>query len=320
MEMKACAKEGKAAIHTTRVATLDITVLMGGPSTEREVSLVSGTAIASALERLGHKVTRADISPADLSALDRQGADLVFIALHGDFGESGDVQELCEKRHLRYTGCGPHASRLAINKDLAKDVFTRAGLLTPEGCVVELNQPDLPSDFVPPLVVKPVDGGSSVDTTICRDKASLDHALSTVLGKYGRGLVEKFVSGREFTVGVLGGQALPIIEVVVPDRGFYDYTAKYADGVGTQYRFDHGLSDSMVATMQSAALEAHQALGCRDMSRVDFILDSSHRPIVLEINTIPGFTSHSLLPKAAAKAGIGFDALVEKLVSMAISR
>jgi len=302
---------------------LDITVLMGGPSTERDVSLVSGSAVADALERLGHKVVRSDISLTNASELDRKGIDVVFIVLHGDFGESGDVQELCEQRHLRYTGSTPHASREAIDKAASKQVFMRLPLATPEWVVIEeFHTPaqiaQMLASVSGPVVVKPIDGGSSIDVTIAHDHASRDSAIAAALDKYGRVMVERFIDGREFTVGVLGEKALPVLEIR-PASGFYDYTAKYTD-CGTRYVFDHGLSEKVVRAMQAAALAAHRSLGCRDMSRVDFILDQSMTPYILEINTIPGFTGHSLLPMAAARAGITFDQLVSSIVDMAMSR
>jgi len=287
------------------------------------VSLVSGTAIADALERLGHKVARADISPGDLSALDRKGADVIFIALHGQFGESGEVQELCEARGLRYTGSPPRASELAMDKDASKRIFRLAGLATPDWVVLdgrrEPAQAERLKAKIPlPAVLKPINGGSSVDISIVRDEQSLDKAAGELVGKYGGALVESFVKGREFTVSILGDMPLPVLEVV-PAREFYDYTAKYADDSGTRYVFDHGLTDA-AAAIQQAALAAHNALGCRDMSRVDFMLDSAGVPQVLEVNTIPGFTGHSLLPMAAARAGISFEGLVDRLVEMAMRR
>jgi len=296
---------------------LDITVLLGGPSSERKVSLVSGEAIASALGRLGHQVTRADISPEDTSALDREGIDVVFIALHGSFGESGDVQALCEKRGLRYTGSGVRASFIAIDKDATKRVCRAAGITTPGWVVAEGNVPaGLPP---PPVVLKPIDGGSSVDITIAETAQERDAALAGLLDKYGRAMVERYIRGREFTVGILGDQALPVLEIVPPGK-FYDLHAKYDDDAGTAYNFEHGLSEPAVASMQEAALATHRAVGCRDMSRVDFIVDGRGTAHLLEINTIPGFTSHSLLPKAAARMGIGFDELVERIVTMALQR
>lgn len=313
-------------------ATLDITVLMGGPSTEREVSLVSGEAIASALERNGHKVTRSDISPSDISALKRTGIDVVFIALHGAFGESGEVQTLCEQHGLRYIGSPPRASELAMNKASAKECFAKAGLNIAEGFLFRPGHFSEPGATVAdptakafleriglPAVIKPVDGGSSVDCVIARSAEERDRELPRLVNKYGSMLVEQFIAGRELTVGVLGEQALPVIEIV-PDGAFYDYHAKYSDQAKTSYVFDHGIAADVVALLQKHALAAHRSLGCRDLSRVDFILAPDGTPYVLEINTIPGFTSHSLLPKAAAKVGISFEQLVEKIARMAMAR
>ncbi|MBS3734720.1 MAG: D-alanine--D-alanine ligase [Phycisphaerae bacterium] len=303
---------------------LDITVLTGGPSSERAVSLASGAAVAGALERCGHRVTPADIDRTDATALDREGLDVVFIALHGDFGESGDVQDLCEQRHLAYTGSDATASRLALDKAAAKQLFRRAGLTTPNWMILEHYH--VPSqmhrwlaELPPPVVCKPVDGGSSVDITIARDTAARDAALERLLDDYGRALVEAYVPGREVTVGILADEALPVLEVV-PQGEFYDYRAKYADDAGTRYTFEHGLGDDVCARLQAAARTAHDALGCRDMSRVDFVLDEAGTAHVLEINTIPGFTSHSLLPKAAARVGVSFEALVNRLVALAAER
>lgn len=302
---------------------LNITVLMGGPSNERDISLLSGEAIASALERSGHGVTRADIAPVDTRALDAPGIDVVFIALHGDFGESGQVQQLCEDRRLQYIGSSPRASELAMDKAAAKQLFRRAGLTTPDWIVVEEYDP--PSETAGrvaamglPVVLKPLNGGSSVDVTIAPDAATRDAALAELLDTYSRAMVEQFVAGRELTVSVLGGHVLPTLEII-PPGGFYDKRAKYTD-CGTRYVFDHGLDDQTVRALQGAAMQAHLELNCRDLSRVDFILDRANVPAVLEINTIPGFTSHSLLPMAAAKAGISFERMVDGIAAMAAAR
>lgn len=298
---------------------LDITVLMGGPSEEREVSLVSGRAIADALERRGHKVLRMDITPDDVSALDREDIDVVFIALHGEFGESGQVQKLCEERGLRYTGSSPDASARAMDKDASKRLAMQIGLDTPAWVVVD--GPDAAkhaAEMPLPVVIKPVDGGSSIDITIAKTEHQRDAALNFGLKKYGRMMIEAFIAGREMTVGILGDQPLPTLEII-PVRNFYDYTAKYADA-GTRYTFDVNLSPDVVQRIQMDSLAIYQALGCRDMSRVDFILDGSNVPQFLEINTIPGFTGHSLLPMAAARAGIEFDEMVERIARMAVAR
>jgi D-alanine-D-alanine ligase len=303
---------------------LDITVLMGGPSAEREVSLMSGEAIADALQCRGHKITRADILPADLSALDREGVDVVFIALHGAFGESGEVQRLCEQRGLAYTGSPPRASELAMDKAAAKQIMKRVGLATPDWMIIEeYHRPSQVAEWLDelglPVVLKPVDGGSSVGITIAHTAAQREGAMASLLDEHGRAMLERFVAGRELTVGILGDEALPLLEVR-PAREFYDYQAKYADDAGTEYTFDHGLEQSTVEAVGAAAQTAHRALGCRDMSRVDFLLDEQGTGWVLEVNTIPGFTSHSLLPMAAAKAGIEFQELVDRIARMALAR
>jgi D-alanine-D-alanine ligase len=304
--------------------SLNILVLMGGPSSEREVSLLSGAAVADALEQAGHRVSRHDITPTDTSALDRDGIDIVFLALHGEFGESGQAQEFCERRGLRYTGSPPRASRLGLDKAASKQIFKRAGLNTPDWMIVEkFHKPAQVAqwlrEFPPPVVVKPVNGGSSVDITICRDEAARREAVGELLDRYDRAMVEKFVAGREMTVGVLGDETLPLIEIV-PAREFYDYTAKYADDAGTRYVFEHGLDEETVARLEADALTAHRSLGCQNLSRVDFVLDDENLPQVLEINTIPGFTSHSLVPMAAARAGIGFAELCDRIVQLAMDR
>jgi len=303
---------------------LDITVLMGGPSSEREVSLMSGTAIADALERLGHCVVRADISPRATSALVREDIDLVFIALHGRFGESGQVQVMCEERGLRYIGSGPRASEMAMDKAAAKQIFKRAGLNTPDWMIIEefherSRAARWLAEMPPPVVVKPVDGGSSIDVTISHDETARDRAVSQVMDKYGRAMIERFIPGREFTVGIVGKEILPVLEIV-PGGEFYDYRAKYSDGVSTRYIFDHGLSYAACLEMQDAALLAHRSLGCRDISRVDLIRDERGLAHVMEINTIPGFTRHSLLPMAAARTGTSFDRLIERIVTLAMER
>jgi len=324
MDFASNAKDGRRMQNNSKDGVLDITVLMGGPSSERDVSLLSGEAIAGALERRGHKVCRADISPTDTAALERPGIDVVFIALHGEFGESGEVQDLCENAHLHYTGSGPRASELAMDKAATKQAVKRAGVPTPDWMIIEeFHEPAQIAEWLPqldvPVVIKPVDGGSSVDVVIARTHAQRDDALEALLDKYGRVMLERYVKGRELTVGILGDQALDVLEIS-PDGEFYDYRAKYADDAGTTYTFDHGLDARTVETLQAHALATHRVLGCRDMSRVDFLLDDNGVGWVLETNTIPGFTSHSLLPKAAERAGIGFEELCDRIARMAMAR
>jgi D-alanine-D-alanine ligase len=321
-----CVNAMEGAAHSDRIRqdVLDITVLMGGPSSEKEVSILSGQAIAAALERRGHHVVRADISPADQAALERPGIDVVFVALHGQFGESGDVQRLCEGRGLRYTGSASRASELAMDKAATKQVARRIGLATPDWRVIEqFHTPQQVADWMDelgvPVVLKPLNGGSSIDLVIARSLQRRDGALDELVDKHGRCLVERYVRGKELTVGILADQALPVLQIIPPGE-CYDYRAKYADDSGTLYTFEHGLGADLVRRVQDDSLALHKALGCRDMSRVDFLLDEQGTAWLLEINTIPGFTSHSLLPMAAKQAGIGFDELVDRIARMAASR
>jgi D-alanine-D-alanine ligase len=316
-------KRRRTALATSSKRVLDITVLCGGPSAEREVSLLSGRSITQALGSLGHKVTSADINPDDVSALDRKGMEVVFIALHGTFGENGEVQQLCDDRHLPYVGSGPKASAIAMDKVASKELFRRSGLNTPDWVVIdsgmsEGQRRDMLAEVPPPCVVKPIASGSSVDVIICPDAATCDAARGKLLGAYGSLMVESFIAGREFTVGVLAEEALPIIEIKT-GRSFYDYFAKYEDDA-TQYIVNPELPALMDKTLKASALAAHRALGCRDFSRVDFMLSRDGVLHVLESNTIPGFTSHSLLPKAAAAAGIPMAQLCERLVRLALAR
>ncbi len=303
---------------------LDITVLMGGPSSEREVSFMSGTMIADALGRTGHKVRRADISPDDLSALDRDGIDVVWIAMHGQFGESGELQQLCEDRALRYTGSDPRASKLGMDKSASKELFRRAGLSAPPEVVISKEDEAHAvagrlDEIGLPAICKPVDGGSSVDVTLVHTDAQRDEAVSGLLDRYARALVEKYVEGPEVTVGILGERPLPLLQIISPGE-FFDYHAKYDDDSGAVFTFDHCLDGEVVVAAQTAALQAHKVLGCRDMSRVDMIIDAAGTPQIFEINTIPGFTSHSLLPLAARQAKVSFEQLVDRIARMALQR
>lgn len=294
---------------------LRILVLAGGIGPEREVSLESGRAVHAALVRLGHDVTLSDIAPDRLTVLD-SAPDFVFIALHGEFGEDGSLQEELERRGLRYNGSGPAASRLAMNKVRTKERFRECGIPTPEFEVVSASKAERgPVRVGPPAMVKPPASGSSVDTTLARSVRDLREAVVRVARKYGEALVETYINGRELTVGVVGDRALPVCEIRTK-RDFYDYQAKYVDD-DTEYRFDVDLPTEVIEAVQRWSVAAHVALGCRAMSRVDWMVEEKTlRPFALEVNTIPGFTSHSLLPKAAGRAGMEFDELCERIIAL----
>ena len=298
---------------------LKLTVLSGGPSAEREVSLASGRAVAEALESLGHEVHRADIGPGHLDALDVP-ADMVFIALHGQFGEDGQLQQILDHRGIRYCGSGPAASALAMDKVAAKGRFVEAGIPTPRFDVVTRGRLDrVLGAWAMPVVVKPVSEGSSVDCHVVREASDLETRLEAMTRRYGRCLIEQYIEGPELTVGILGDVALPPIEVRSA-REFYDYQAKYLDD-RTEYVFDIDLPGPRREEIGRLSLEAHQALGCRDFSRVDWMVDAAtQQPYALEVNTIPGFTGHSLLPKAAQRAGLGFADLCQRIVELACER
>lgn len=301
------------------VGTLNITVLAGGPSDEREVSLSSGQAVRDALLRRGHRVALLDISPDDLSALD-QPADCVFIALHGAFGEDGQLQQILERRGQRYCGSDAAASALAMDKVAAKKRFIERDVPTPRFDVVKKSRiAEVESRWLPPVVVKPTRSGSSVDTYLATTQEQVGDALRAVVAKHGEALIEECIQGLELTVGILDDRVLPPIQIRTR-RAFYDYQAKYIDN-DTEYLFDIPLPGEVLERIESLSAAAAAALGCRDFCRVDWMVDGrTHEPWALEINTIPGFTSHSLLPKAAARVGISFDELVQRIVLCAMGR
>ncbi len=299
---------------------MKVTVLCGGPSAEREVSKVSGRAVIEGLRLAGHEVFGADINPNDLSALDHP-ADVIFPVLHGAFGESGELQEILESRGLAFVGCGSAASRIGIDKAKTKQVWLAAGLPTAPFEVIRADSYDPvtgPAAIAPPCVVKAIDSGSSIDVFICKDRPAMLDACRRVLASHPRAMVERFIDGIELTVGILEEKPLDPIRITTT-REFFDYTAKY-EGNFARHHFDTHLDESRVRQVRELARRAHEALGGRDLSRIDMILDAEQRPFLLEINTMPGFTPKSLLPEAAAHAGIEFPQLVDRLVRRAKNR
>ena len=286
-----------------------IAVLMGGPGSERQVSLASGQAVLKALLGLGLDATGVDVTGTtiDLPA----GTDLAFNLIHGTFGEDGQLQEQLEQLGVPYTGAGVASSRRAFDKNLAKAAFTAAGVPTPRAEIVDVSAgPKLPS-ILAPFVVKPPREGSSVGVTIVKDPAKADAAMADA-AKFGNDiLVEEFVDGMELTVAILDDRALPIVHIIPPE-GEYDFSSKYpwlSGAKGSQYVCPADLDAETTRRVQEAALAAHRSLGIEIYSRVDVLLDSNGRPFVLEANTIPGMTETSLLPKSAAAAGIPFPQL-----------
>jgi len=289
---------------------------------ERDISLQSGKCIAEALKEAGFEVITADIKPDNLGILDDKSIDIFFPALHGIFGEDGQLQQILDDRSLIYAGSGPTASKLAFDKMASKMVFEDAGIPTPSAVEFD-SQTDIGLldeqllNLANKYVVKPIRQGSSVGVSIVSTPQETIEIARQTYREFGDCMIEEFVPGREVTVGILKGRALPIIEVRVKS-GFYDYHAKYLDEQ-TEYLFDTVTDTTIAANLNRAAIDCFNALGCRHFARVDFLLGNNKMAYVLEVNTIPGFTSHSLLPKAAAKAGFSMSDLCSNIVEAAYS-
>ncbi len=299
-----------------------VAVLMGGISSEREVSLETGVAIENALRSQGFQVIGIDADDQIPERLLYEKVDVIFLALHGKYGEDGSIQGLLEMLNIPYTGSKVLASALAFDKVKAKHMFCFHQIPTPRFIPLEqknfLAHREKIKDLVwaYPVVVKPSEEGSTIGISLVRGPSVLEDACIKAF-KYGKEiLIEEFIEGREITVGILGDQALPVIEVV-PLSGFYDYESKYTKGK-TEYIVPAQLEKRLYQKVQSLGLEAHKALGCRGVSRVDFRVDRDGSPFVLEVNTIPGMTELSLLPKAAQVAGISFKELVKIILVSAI--
>ncbi len=290
-----------------------IAVLKGGPSAEREVSLRSGGAVANALRSCGYAVVEIDVQTASLPALPAD-TDVVFVALHGDFGEDGQVQALLETRGIPYTGSDPTSSRASFDKRIAKRLLVEAGVPTP---AYELLRPGAARTLPLPVVVKPPCQGSSIGVHRVFDESDWAAACEDAL-RYGEdALVEAFIPGRELTVGIVGHEALPVVEIVAPN-GWYDYRAKYTPGT-TNYLVPAPLPAADAARCQEIAGKTFRALGCRGLGRVDLRMTDSGELFVLELNNIPGFTETSLLPKAARLAGMDFTRLCDRIVRLAFA-
>lgn len=337
---------------------MNIVVLLGGISPERNISLLSGRAAVKALRGLGHSVSAIDpsrgangllsddelaaatpraITDAELAAFAPSAlvecvqsplfdnVDVVFITLHGKYGEDGYVQSLLDMRGIPYTGSSMLASAMAMDKITSKMLFSVAGIPTPHWVTLMPEQADdedaldaVRSEIPGTLVVKPNDQGSTVGMTIVSDGDDLAAAVR-LAGKYSRHvLIEQFIPGRELTVAVLGTDALPVIEIA-PKEGFYDYENKYTKGK-TEYHCPAEVSEDVAEHVQNLAVAAHGVLGCHGYSRVDFRLTDDNLPFCLEVNTIPGFTETSLVPMAAKQAGLSFEALCEELIQAAFTR
>jgi len=293
-------------------------VLVGGPSNEREISIKTGKAVYQALKADGCPVELIDIpvnvTPSSAKKLlSATGIDIAFIALHGAFGEDGQLQEILEEMKLPFTGSGSIASQQAMDKIISRDIFHAIGLKISPGVVIE--EPDT-FDIAKikfPVVVKPHNQGSSIGLSIIEDKKDLPSAISAAFELSGQVILEEYIPGRELTVGILAEEALPVVEII-PAKKFYDFEAKY-DHPGTRYEVPAQISIEVCQEAQQAAFLAHQALGLEVFSRIDMILGVDKGLYVLEANSIPGLTERSLLPKAALERGINFTKLCNLIIT-----
>ncbi|MEG6585945.1 D-alanine--D-alanine ligase [Dendrosporobacter sp. 1207_IL3150] len=299
-----------------------IAVLMGGPSAEREVSLNTGSAILNALLDKGYNAIGLDLEPNRIfEQLLANNIEVVFNAIHGKYGEDGVLQGVFELLNIPYTGSGLLASAMAMDKAISKRMFLSADIPTPRSRLYDKDKSkqditlEVSAEFGIPVVVKSSAQGSSIGVTIVESESQLPEAINQAFEYSDSILVEEFVVGKEVTVAVWGDQnpqALPIIEIV-PFSGKYDYKSKYTRGA-TEYIIPAKIDQETVSSVNQAANAAYKILGCRGIARVDIIIDKQNKPYVLEVNTIPGMTATSLVPKSAAAAGISFADLCERLL------
>jgi len=301
-------------------------VLMGGTSSERGISLKSGQAVFSALKEIGVDVVAIDIvtdNPQEnVNLLKKYNLDCAFIALHGRFGEDGTIQSILEGMNLPFTASGVKASQLAMDKIGSLEIFSQGGLYVPKSQFLAKSayqkEKVLTNQLGYPLVVKPANHGSSIGLSLLENERQLPVAIELAFKFDEHIIMQQYISGRELTVGILDEVALPVIEII-PHNKFFDFAAKYQDNL-TRYIIPAVLDQKMALEIQQMAQKAHKLLGCYGCSRVDFILAKKGRPYILEVNTIPGMTATSLLPKAAKIVGIDFSRLCLKLLELAYEK
>ncbi|HEV7179755.1 MAG TPA: D-alanine--D-alanine ligase [Candidatus Baltobacteraceae bacterium] len=299
-----------------------IAVVMGGSSAERDVSIQSGSGVMRALQSLGYEAQSLDYDRRFVDAIREIAPDVVFLALHGPGGEDGQIQGILEFLGLPYTGSGLEPSALAMDKHLTKKLLAAEGLPTAAWDLFDLSGgtlPLLPGSLDLPLVIKPRFEGSSAGVAIVKTHEAWTSAMINAAKGYAQIMAEEFIEGREFTCGVLGEEALPVIEIIPNSDEFYTYDAKYEPG-GSTHIVPAKIDEDLAARLQMLALSTHRLLGLRDYSRTDFIVSKEGRPHILEVNTLPGLTATSLLPDACASLGISYEALIERLVSYALAR
>ncbi|HLS60375.1 MAG TPA: D-alanine--D-alanine ligase [Virgibacillus sp.] len=305
---------------------MKIAVLYGGVSGEREVSLSSGKGIIAALEKNNHQVIGIDFNPDRMQEIIELDVDLVFIGLHGKFGEDGRIQGLLDMLNIPYVGSDVLSSALAMDKQQAKRVFKTNGIPIAKSSIYyetkQMNKQHVVAQikgaFTPPFVIKPNREGSTLGLTIIENQDQVPDALDNAFASDDVVLVEEFIKGKELTVPVLGAlgeeRALPVIEII-PKNDFYDYESKYAEG-GSEHIIPARIDDETTKRVQEYAVLAHQSLGCETYSRVDFILTDDHVPMILEVNTLPGMTPTSLFPDAAQATGMSYEQMIETFVQL----
>ncbi len=307
---------------------MKIAVLYGGTSGERDVSIATGEGVIRALKANKHEVTAIDFNPKDLSDIINLDVDLVFIALHGKYGEDGKVQSLLEMLAIPYVGSGVLASALAMDKSKAKQIFGLHDIPIAKSIAYNLKEDEglkttedaIRANFEVPFVIKPNSEGSTLGLTIINDEKQIEEALINAEKSDDFAIVEQFIEGIELTVPVKGKMgaetALPIIEII-PKNDLYDYEAKYTEG-GSEHIIPARISDEMTTRVKEYAIKAHQVLGCETYSRADFILTKDNIPYILEVNTLPGMTSTSLFPDAAKEVGLTYEEMIEEFVQLSI--
>jgi D-alanine-D-alanine ligase len=292
-----------------------VALIYGGPSPEAAISKLSAAAVEKALKELGHEVTPLELNPELPVKLKELKPDVAFLSLHGSPGEDGTVQGLLEVMGIPYTGCGVISSAVCIDKDLCKRVLKSHGIRVPAGETLYKEEWEREKNFYPtelPCVVKPAKVGSSVGLSLVEKEEEFERAVDEAFKVDTKVLVEEFVKGRELTVAVLNGKALPVVEIVLPEK-LYDYQTKYESGE-TEYKVPADLPPRTTQRLKKIAEKAYRVLECKGAVRIDFRLDPFNSPVLLEVNTIPGLTERSLLPKAARAAGIPFERLVEEML------
>ncbi|KGX92189.1 D-alanine--D-alanine ligase [Pontibacillus halophilus JSM 076056 = DSM 19796] len=305
-----------------------IGVIYGGVSGEREVSLSTGKGVMNALREAGHDVVGVDFHPERIQEVVDLDVEVVFIGLHGKYGEDGRIQGLLELKGIPYVGSGVLASALAMDKSKAKQIFHQNGLTVAKSRTYPIGvykseaaiKEDIEANMRLPLVIKPNQEGSTLGLTIVKEESQLDEAIKVAVHSDTSILAEEFVYGREVTVAVMGAegeeQSLPVIEII-PKNEYYDYESKYAVG-GSEHICPAELDEELALKLQKQAVRAHQLLGCETYSRVDFIINEAGEPVILEVNTLPGMTPTSLFPDAANVIGLSYSEMIEKFIELTL--